>query len=101
MNQEQFQSLRDRILGDVVPLVTTTDASADHFDLLLRVIQAGGANEEVYNKAYESAKMLQNSDERLQSLLTLLDEIDFDQAGATESPRADETNYSDNNSTNE
>jgi len=96
MNQEQFQSLRDRILGDVTPLVASTEASASHFDILLRVIQAGGANEEVYNKAYESAKMLEDSDERLQSLLTLLDEIDFDQAGNTNVPQVEENNYSDN-----
>jgi len=96
MNQEQFQSLRDRILGDVTPLVTSTNTSADHFDLLLRVIQAGGANEEVYNKAYESAKMIQNNDDRLQSLLTLLDEMDFDQAGTVEAPHINQNDYLDN-----
>lgn len=92
MTQDQFQSLRDHILNDIEPLIATTSVGADQFDLLLRVIQAGGASADVYTKAYESAKLLEDNDERLHSLLTLIDEMDLDEPRLVEEePEAHDT----------
>ena len=78
MNQDQIQSLRTQILGDITPLVSQATVPADSFDVLLRVIQAGGAGGDVYAKAYESTKLIQDKDQRLQALVSLLDEVNFE-----------------------
>lgn len=78
MNQDQIQSLRTQILGDITPLVSQAGVTADSFDVLLRVIQAGGATGDVYAKAYESTKLIQDKDQRLQALVSLLDEVNFE-----------------------
>lgn len=79
MDKDQLISLREKILEDVVPLVVdNAQNGADRFSLLLRVIQAGNANTELYTRAYESAKAIEDSNDRLESLLALLDEVDFD-----------------------
>lgn len=57
--------------------MNSSDA-VDRFGILLRIIQAGGASSEIYTQAYESARRIQDKDEQLNSLLALLDEIDFD-----------------------
>lgn len=78
MNQDQLTALKGQILNDITPLALSNDNSRDRFDLLLRVIQAGGASSEVYARAYESAKQIEDRDDQLDALLVLLDEIDFD-----------------------
>lgn len=79
MNKDQLVSLRDKVLEDVMPLVVdNAQNGADRFSLLLRVIQAGNASNELYMRAYESAKSIEDGNDRLESLLALLDEIDFD-----------------------
>ncbi len=79
MNKEELVKLREQILSDIVPLVVdNADSGPDRFSLLLRLIQAGGAPESVYKRAYESAKQIDNTDDRLSALLSLVDEIDFD-----------------------
>lgn len=78
MNQEQLQSLKAKILNDIAPLAMQSSDNSDRFGLLLRVIQAGGANNDVFSRAYESAMQIQDKDEQLDSLLALLDEVDFE-----------------------
>jgi len=79
MNDDQLISMRDNILKDIVPLVLENSQNgSDRFDLLLRIIQFGGANSEIYSRAYESAKLIEEKGERLEALLSLLDEIDFE-----------------------
>lgn len=79
MDKDQLVSLRDKILEDVVPLVIDgAENGSDRFDLLLRVIRAGNANSSLYARAYESAKAIEDKNDRLEALLSLLDEVDFD-----------------------
>ena len=79
MNKDQLASLREQILADVVPLVLdSAQNGADRFGILLRVIQAGNASGELYSRAYESAKTIDDNKDRLEALLSLLDEVDFD-----------------------
>ena len=78
MDQNQLVALKKRIVNDIVPLALNSENSSDRFELLLRVIQAGGASGEMYSKAYESAKQIQDKDQQLDSLLALLDELDLD-----------------------
>ena len=79
MNKQDLVSLRDSILKEIVPLVLeSSDSGADRFALLLRIIQAGNATGDLYRQAYESAKMIENTEDRLEALLALLDEVDFD-----------------------
>jgi ribosomal protein L12E/L44/L45/RPP1/RPP2 len=62
-----------------MPLVLDTSVNGgDRFSLLLRLIQAGNASEEVYRRAYESAQQIEDANERLDALISLLDEVDFD-----------------------
>lgn len=78
MDKEQLQALRGKILEDIVPLALDSATNeADRFALLLRLIQAGNASSEIYTKAYESAKAIPDRDEQLNSLMSLLDEIDL------------------------
>lgn len=78
MNQEQLRLLRERVLSDVIPLVLDSqEDGSNRFGLLLRIIQAGNASSDIYDKAYEAAKSIEDKDEQLNSLLSLLDEIDF------------------------
>lgn len=88
MNQDQLQSLKSRILADITPLAMNSSNNTERFRLLLRVIQAGGANGEIYTRAYESAKQIQDKDEQLDSLLALLDELDFDANRAVDTTAA-------------
>lgn len=78
MNQEQLESLKNQILSDVTPLVLADTDNTSRFDLLLRIIKSGGGTGDIYNRAYESAKQIQDRDEQLDSLLALLDEVEFD-----------------------
>lgn len=79
MSEGKLITLREQILSDITPLVLeTAEPGAERFSLLLRLIQAGTADSEVYNKAYENAKAIADSGERLDALMALLDEIDFD-----------------------
>lgn len=79
MNKDQLASLREKILEDIVPLVLdSAQNGADRFGILLRVIQAGNASGELYTRAYESAKAIDDGKDRLEALLSLLDEVDFD-----------------------
>lgn len=78
MNKEQLESLRGQILNDIKPLAMSGGDPIDRFGILLRIIQAGGATNDVYMQAYEAARQIQDKDEQLNSLLALLDEVDFD-----------------------
>ena len=78
MNKEQLESLRGQILNDIKPLAMNSGDATDKFGILLRIIQAGGATNDVYNQAYEAARQIEDKDEQLNSLLALLDEVDFD-----------------------
>ena len=88
-NQKELVALRNKILGDIMPLVLDSeDNGSDRFALLLRVIQAGGADGAVYARAYESAKSIEDADDRLDALLSLLDEIDFDTNQQVQAPES-------------
>lgn len=79
MTNEELKTLRDKIITDITPLVVENAGDGvDRFSLLLRVIQGGNANQEIYQHAYESAHKIEDSKDRLQALLSLLDEVDID-----------------------
>lgn len=67
--------------------------ATDRFGILLRIIQSGGATNDIYQQAYEAARQIQDKDEQLNSLLALLDEVDFDvtatQPDTTQQPTID------------
>lgn len=78
MNKDQLIQLREKILNDVTPLVIeNAQDGLDRFELLIRVIRAGNSSVELYSRAYESAKSIEDTSDKLQALLTLLDEVDF------------------------
>ena len=58
-------------------MLSDTAEGPDKFALLMRVIQTGKATSDLFNRAYESAKLIDDEEERLDALLTLLDEIDY------------------------
>ena len=78
MNKNELASLREKILSDVMPLATGTDMSTGSFPLLIRIIQSGNATKDIYDKAYESAKSIDDNSEKLNALLALLDEVEYD-----------------------
>ena len=79
MTQDELLDLRKRILGDVMPLVVDSAGSApDRFELLLRIIQSGDANVELYGKAYEAARAIDSNEEKIDALMALVDQIDFE-----------------------
>lgn len=85
MSNSELLSLRTQILSDIVPLVLeSTGDTADRFSLLLRIIQAGNASGDIYRRAYESAQKIEDVNDRLEALLSLLDEIDFDANQSTQ-----------------
>jgi len=91
MDNDQLVALREKILQDIVPLVLdNAQNGADRFDLLLRIIQAGNASGELYSRAYESAKSIEGGDDRLEALLSLLDEIDLDVNQNAQTPEANQ-----------
>lgn len=79
MDEDQLNDLRTKIIADVKPL-TLQDMpdGKPGFDMLMQLIRFGDASADVYNKAYDIAKALDDPKERLSSLMTLLNEIDFD-----------------------
>ncbi len=79
MTQDELLDLRKRILGDVMPLVVDSAGSApDRFELLLRIIQSGEASAELYSKAYETARAIDSNEEKIDALMLLVDQIDFE-----------------------
>ncbi len=93
MNIDELQALREEILADVTPLVVDDSPNGpDKFALLLRLIQSGRASGDVYKKAYASAKEIQDTGERLDALMSLLDEIDVDIDQQTDSEEPEPAN---------
>lgn len=79
MNKNGLIELRTRLLAEITPLVVENAGDgADRFSLLMRVIQSGQATSEIYDRAYESAHSIEQSPERLEALLALLDEVEVD-----------------------
>jgi len=79
MNKDELLALREQLLADITPLVIENSGDGiDRFGLLLRVIQTGKAPQDVYTRAYESAKVIQEGPEKLNALLALLDEVEVD-----------------------
>lgn len=79
MNKEELVSLREEILATVTPLaIDEATNQSDKFQLLIRLIRAGSASVEVYRKAFECAKLIEDNSEKFNSLLELMDEIELD-----------------------
>ena len=78
MNKDELLKLRQQVLNDILPLASEgIDSGVDQFSILLRVLQAGGTNVDVYKKAYEAASLIEEKIDRLDSLVSLLDEINY------------------------
>lgn len=85
MNKDELLALRERLLAEITPLVIeNTGDGTDRFSLLMRVIQSGRATGDVYARAYESAKSIAETPERLEALMSLLDEVEVDLTQAEE-----------------
>ena len=73
----QFTSLRQSIIQSITPLMD--DASMDpseRFSILSRLAQTQGSLE-YYQKAFDVAQQL-DQEEKLRSLLSLLNDVDFE-----------------------
>jgi len=98
--EEELKRLRDQMMADVVPLVMQSEDIDSRFAILLRIVQTGNADANVYQQAYETAKKIKDQSERLDAIMALVDEIDFevgvsanDQESQTSSdlPQTDQT----------
>ena len=79
MNGEKLISLREQIFQDIEPLlVENAQSGIDKFELLMRVIRVGNASDDLYRSAYECAKTIEDPSDRLDALLSIIDEIDID-----------------------
>lgn len=79
MDGDQLISLRDKIFQDIEPLlIDSAQNGVEKFDLLMRVIRGGNASSNLYTMAYECAKTIDDKSDRLDALLSLVDEIDID-----------------------
>lgn len=79
MNKDQMIALRQKISNDVKPLVLEgLKGDPDGFDVIMRLIRSGDANEDLFNRAYESAKAIEDNEIKLNALMDLLDELDFE-----------------------
>lgn len=95
MNKNELTALRERLLAEITPLVVENAGDgADRFSLLMRVIQSGQATSEIYGRAYESAHSIEQSPERLEALLALLDEVEVDLTRSDEETPASEPEQS-------
>ena len=77
MNTEELKQLRSQIMNDILPLVIESEGDSNRFEILISIIQTGGASLEIYKKAYESAKKIEDVDQRLEASIALVNEIDF------------------------
>lgn len=77
MEKDQLLDLRNKIVQKTQQLaVAGQGAPADRLRVLLGLIQAGNANIEVLNKAYELSETIEGDDEKMSALLDVLYEID-------------------------
>lgn len=89
MNKDELLQLREQLLTDITPLIIeNADAGADRFSLLMRLIQGGKATSAVYNRAYQSAKSIEDTPERLDALMALLDEVEVDLSSSDSADQA-------------
>lgn len=90
---DKLTALRQTILDSIVPLMDSGSLQPlDRFRLLSRLAQAQG-RPEFYEKAFEAASRLEG-DDRLQSYMSLLDDVDYEidtavggEAEATQQPQ--------------
>jgi hypothetical protein len=76
-NIEQLIQLRQSILENIVPLLDNDSLEpSERFTLYSRLAQAQGSIE-YYQKAFDAARALGEED-KLQSFMALLDEVDFE-----------------------
>jgi hypothetical protein len=76
-NIEQLIQLRQSILENIIPLLDNNSLEpSERFTLFSRLAQAQGSIE-YYQKAFDAARALSEED-KLQSFMTLLDDVDFE-----------------------
>lgn len=76
-NIEQLIQLRQSILENIVPLLDNESLEpSERFTLFSRLAQAQGSIE-YYQKAFDAARALGEED-KLQSFMALLDDVDFE-----------------------
>ncbi len=79
MDSEKLVLLREQIFQDIEPLlVESTQNGIEKFELIMRIIKVGSASNELYLKAYECAKTIEDPSDKLDALLSIIDEIDID-----------------------
>lgn len=77
MEENQLLELRNKIVQKAQQLAMSGNGSpAERLQVLMGSIQAGTANFEVLNAAYEIAGTLEGDDEQLSALLDVLYEVD-------------------------
>lgn len=79
MTRDELIALKAKILADIKPLaIEAVGDDVDQFDLLIKIIQTGASSAEVYNKAYTVAQGIESVQDKLDALMILIDEIDFE-----------------------
>lgn len=102
MDKSQASELRDKILEDIKPLMLGGVADGpEKFELLMRIIQTGKATNDIFVRAYDSAKLIEDQEERLDALLSLLDEIDFSSEQKDDNPNSSAEKLQEVNQNNE
>jgi hypothetical protein len=77
MEKDQLLELRSKIVQKTQQLAIDGQGSpSDRLQVLLSIIQAGGANAEILNKTFELTESIEGDDEKLSALLEVLYEVD-------------------------
>ena len=79
MDKNELTSLRNEIVSVITPLsINEIENPYDQFQMMIRLIQSGNVSKDIYRKAFECANSIEDSQDKLEALMTLLDEIDID-----------------------
>ncbi|MCL2870004.1 hypothetical protein FWF48_04380 [Candidatus Saccharibacteria bacterium] len=79
MDKDKLLTLREKILSKSLPLVMgDNDNKQAQFETILRIIQAETINnEDIYEKAFDVADSIDDESAKMDAMMRLLDEIDY------------------------
>jgi hypothetical protein len=79
--EKELLNIRQKILNTSLPLLIDGDSDdkQGQFELLLQVIQSGTISDKsIYQKAYSVANSIEDESARLDALMQLLSEVDYE-----------------------
>jgi len=78
---DKLKEIRQQIVNTSLPLLLNNDGEDKQakFEIILQVIRAGTITDEsIYQRAYDLANSLEDETTRLDALMRLLDEVDYE-----------------------